>query len=108
MGFLAYNFDSRHARRSRKGSIDEGDHLVSNKSLSQNFSYLIGVQGPSKLVKKNKTTPLCEPLPGEPLTQIKNFEQFSSYSGWRVTTKKSRANFLARAVVEGFCWHVLT
>jgi len=37
MGFLGHNFDSRHARRSSKGSIDAGDHLVSEKSLSQNF-----------------------------------------------------------------------
>jgi len=59
---------------------------------------------------------MCEPVPGEPLTQIKKicfnrtkktccirrgFEQLSSYSGWRVLTKKARANLLARAVVKG-------
>jgi len=37
------------------------------------LDHWIGVQGPSKLVKKTKTPPLCEPLPGEPLTQIKIF-----------------------------------
>jgi len=36
MGFLGHNFGSRHARRSSKGFIDAGDHLVSKKSLSQN------------------------------------------------------------------------
>ena len=51
MGFLGHNVGFRHARRSRNGSIDAGDHLVSNKSLSQNFANWIGVQGPSKLVK---------------------------------------------------------
>jgi len=85
------------------------------------LAYWIGVQGPSKLVKKTKTLPLCEPLPGEPLTQIKTiffnrtkktcrirrgFEQLSSYSGWRVITKKTRANLLARAVVKGFVLHL--
>ena len=80
------------------------------------MAHRIGVQGPSKLVKKHKTPPLCEPLPGEPLTQIKKFffnrtkntcrirrgfEQLSSYSGWRVVTKKPCAILLARAVVKG-------
>jgi len=71
MGFLGHNFGSRHARRSSKGSIDAGDRVVSKKSLSQILAYWIGVQGPSNLVKETKTPPLCEPLPGEPLTQIK-------------------------------------
>jgi len=31
----------------------------------------------------------------------RGFEQLSSYSGWRVITKKARANLLARAVVKG-------
>jgi len=78
----------------------------------------IGVQGPSKLVKKNENTPLCEPMPGEPLTHIKNkinrtkktccirrgFEQLSSYSGWRVITKKARVTIVARVVVKGFVY----
>jgi len=34
-------------------------------------AHWIGVQGTSNLVKKTKTPPICEPLPGEPLTQIK-------------------------------------
>jgi len=79
-------------------------------------AHWIGVQGRSKLVKKTKTPPICEPVPGEPLTQIKTFfyrakktccirrgfEQLSSYSGWRVITKKPSTNLLARAVVKGF------
>ena len=82
----------------------------------------IGVQSLSKLVKKTETPQLCEPLPGEPLTQIKYFffnrtkkscrirrwfEQLSSYSGWRVITKKTSANKLARAVVKGLRRHFL-
>jgi len=58
-----------------------------------------------------------EPLPGEPLTRIKKFflnrttkssrickafEQLSSYCGWRVITKKPRANILALVGVKGF------
>jgi len=31
----------------------------------------------------------------------RGFEQLSSYSGWRVITKKPRANLLARADVKG-------
>jgi len=72
--------------------------------------------GSVKVGQKIETPPLCEPLPGEPLTQIKKnffnrtkkscrirrgFEQLSSYSGWQVITKKPRANLLARAVVKG-------
>jgi len=37
------------------------------------MAHWIGVQGLSKLIKKTETLPLCEPLPGEPFTQIKNF-----------------------------------
>jgi len=70
MEFLGHSFNSRHAKRSRKGSIDAGDHLVCKKSLSQNFGALDWRPG---LVKVGQKTPsLCEPLPGEPLTQIKN------------------------------------
>ena len=113
MGFLGHNFGSRHARRSSKGSINAGYHLVFKNSLAHG----IGVQVPSKLVKKTKTPPLCERLPGEPLTRIKKFffnrtkkssricrgfEQLSSYCGWRVTTKKLRANILARVGVPSF------
>jgi len=71
MGFLGHSIGSRHARRSSKGSIDAGDYLVSKKSLSQNFGPLDWRPGPFKLVKKPKTPPLCKPVPGEPLTQIK-------------------------------------
>jgi len=73
MEFLGHNFGSRHARRSRKGFIDAGDHLISRQSLSQNFGPLDWRPGPVKVGQKPKTPPLCEPLPGEPLTQIKKF-----------------------------------
>ena len=81
------------------------------------MAHWIGVQGPSKFVKKPKTPPLCEPIPGQNLTQIKKcifnrtkktccirrgFEQLPSYSGWLIITKKARSNLLARAVVKGF------
>jgi len=72
MEFLGHNFGSRHARRSSKGSIDAGDHLVSKKSLSQNFSPLDWRPGLVKVGQKIKTPPFSEPLPGIPLTQIKN------------------------------------
>jgi len=36
-------------------------------------AHWIGVQGRSKLVKKTKTPPICEPVPGEPLTKSKHF-----------------------------------
>ena len=71
MGFLGHNFGYRHARRSSKGSIVAGHYLVSQKITAKISAYWIGVQGPSKWVKKTKTPPLCEPVPGEPLTQIK-------------------------------------
>jgi len=45
MGILGHDFDSRHARRSIKGSIDADDHLVSNIILSQYMAHWIGVQG---------------------------------------------------------------
>jgi len=116
MRFLRHNYGSRHAGRSSKGSIDAGDHLVFKKRLSQNFGPLDWRPEPIKVGQKTETPPLCEPRPGEPLTQIKKiffnrtkkscrirrgFEQLSSYSGWRVKTKKPRANLLARAVVKG-------
>ena len=72
-GFWGHNFGSRYARRSSKSSIDAGDHLLSKKSLSQNFGPLDQRPGPVKVGQKPKTPPLCEPLPGEPHTQIKKF-----------------------------------
>jgi len=117
---LGHNFGSRHARRSSKSSIDAGDYVVSRKSLIQNFPHWIGVQGLSKLVKKNKNTPTFRdpprrtPYPNQKIffnrTKTtccirRGFEQLSSYSGWGVTTKKARANLLARAVVKGFVSH---
>ena len=49
MGFLGHNFGYRHARRSSKGSIDAGDHLVSTKGLNQNFGPLDWRPGPVKV-----------------------------------------------------------
>jgi len=51
MRFLSHNFGSRHARRSSKGSIDAGDHLIFKKRLSQHFGPLDWRPGPVKLVK---------------------------------------------------------
>ena len=43
MSFLGHNFSSRHARRSSKGSIDVGDHLVFKKkqSLQRNSTKML-------------------------------------------------------------------
>jgi len=71
MGFLGHHFGSRHARRSSKGSIDAGDNLVFKTSLIQNFGPLDWRPGPIKIGQKTQKTPLCEPLPVEPLTQNK-------------------------------------
>jgi len=68
IGFWRHNFGPRHARRSSKGSIDAGDHLVSRKSLHQNIGPLDWRPGPVKVGQKTQNTPLCELLPGEPLT----------------------------------------
>jgi len=81
MRFLGHNFGSRHARKSSKGSTDAEDHLVSNKSLSQNFGSLDWRPGPVKVGQKTKTPPLCEPLPGDPLTQIKKIFFSSNQEG---------------------------
>jgi len=45
--FLGHNFGSRHARKSIKGSIDGGDHLVSKQSVNKILAHWIGVQGQS-------------------------------------------------------------
>jgi len=73
MRFLGHNFGSKHTRRSSKGSIDAGDRLVFTKRLSQNFGPLDWRPGPVKGGQKNEKPQLCEPLPSEPLTQIKKF-----------------------------------
>jgi len=106
MGFLGHDVCSRHARRSCKGSIDAGDYLVSKKVSGNILVNWIGVQGPSKLVKNRKhptllARPRRTPHPNQKLFFNRNkktccirrgFEQLSSYSGWRVITKKSRPN----------------
>jgi len=114
---LGHNFGSRHARRSSKGSIDAGDHLVFKKRLSQIF-WLIGLasrarQSSSKKQKHPHFASLSQANPSPKSKTFfkhrtkktcrirRGFEQLSSYSGWRVITKKSRANLLARAVVKG-------
>jgi len=117
MGFLGHNFGSRHARRrSGKGSIDVGDHLVSKKSLNQNIGPLDWHPRPVKVGQKTQNTltlrvsPRC-PHPNQKKKFFnrtkktyrirRGFKQLSSYSGWWVITKKPRANKLARAVVKG-------
>jgi len=114
--FSGHNFDCRHARRSTKGSIDAGDYLVSKQSFSQNFGPLDWRPGPVKVGQKIENTPTLGARPKRtphPNQKFffnrtkktycirRGFEQLSSYSGWRVITKKARANLLARAVVEG-------
>jgi len=63
MGFLGHNFGPRHARRSIKGSIDAGDHVVSKKGLSQIFGSLDWRSGPVKVGQKFKNTPTLGPPP---------------------------------------------
>jgi len=107
-----------------------GDHLVSKKSLSQNFGPLDWRPKPVKIGQKTQNTPTLRastrrtPQPNQKFffnrtkktCRIhRGFEQLSSYSGWRVITKKPRANLLARAIVKGhlayvtfikkFCWN---
>jgi len=116
MGFLGHNFGARHARRSNKVSIDAGDHLVSKTSVSQNFSPLDWRPRPVKIGQKNKNTPTLRASTRwtshsnqkhffnrtkKTFRIRRGFEQLSSYSGWRVITKKTRANLLARAAVKG-------
>jgi len=72
MGCLGHNFGCRHARRSIKSSIDAGDHLASNKILSQNFGSLDWRSEPDKFGQKFEKTPICELPTRESLTQIKN------------------------------------
>jgi len=73
MGFLGHNFGSRHARRSSKNSIDARDYLLSKQSFIQNFGPLDWRPEPVKIGQKNENTPICEPVPGEPLTLIKKY-----------------------------------
>jgi len=120
--FLGHNFGSRHARRSNKSSIDAGDYLVSTKSLSQNFGLLAWCPVPVKFGLKNKNTPTLRAAPRRTphlnqkifLNRTKKtccirrgFVQLSSYSDWRVITKKARTNLLARAVVKGSEWNIV-
>jgi len=117
MGFVGHNFGSRHARRSSKGSNHAGDHLVSTTKLSQNFGPLDWRPGPVKVCQKNTNTPTLRASPRrtpDPNQNIffdrikktcrirRGFEQLYSYSGWRVITKKTSGNLLARAVVNPF------
>jgi len=117
MRFLGHNFGSRHARRSSKGSIDAGDHLVFKKRLSQNFGALDWRPGPVKVSQKKRNTPNLRasprrtPHPNQKFFFFnrtkkschirRGFEQLSSYSSWRVITKKTRAHLLAGTDVQG-------
>jgi len=117
MEFLSHNFGSRHARRSSKGSIDAGDHLVFETSLSQNFGLLDWRPGLVKVGQKIQNPQFASLSQASPQPKSKKFsfirtkktcrilggfEKLSIYSGWRVIIKKPRANLLARAVVKGF------
>jgi len=63
MFFLGHNFGCRHARRSSKDSIDAGDNLVSNKSLSQYFCPLDWRPRPVKVGQKTQNTPTLRASP---------------------------------------------
>jgi len=63
IGFLGHDFGSRHARRFSKGSLDAGDHLVSTKSLNQNFGPLDWRPGHVKVGKKTQNTPTLRASP---------------------------------------------
>jgi len=51
------------AKRSSKGSIDAGDHLVFKKRLSQNFGPLDWRPGPVKVGQKKRNTPTLRASP---------------------------------------------
>ena len=121
MGFWGHNFGSRQARRSSKGCINAGDHLVFTNSLSQNFGPWDWRPGPVKVGQKNENAPTLRasprrtPHPNQKLflnrtkksSRIcRGFEQLSSYCGWRVITKKPRANILARVGVKAQTRHI--
>jgi len=63
MGFLSHNFGSRHARRSRKSSIDAEDRLVSKTSLNQNFGPWDWRPGRVKFGQKTENTPTLRASP---------------------------------------------
>jgi len=122
MGFLGHNIGSRHARRSNKGSINAGDHLVFKTSLSQNFGPWDWRPGPVKVGQKTESAPTLRasprrtPHPNQKIcffNRIKKssricrgFEHLSSCSSWRVITKKPRANIVAMVGVKGLTiWH---
>ena len=63
MGFLGLNFGSKHARKSSKGSIYAGDHLVFKNSLSQNFGSWDWRPGPVKVGQKIKNAPILRTSP---------------------------------------------
>jgi len=63
MGFVGHNFGSRHARRSSKGSINVGDHLVSKNSFRQNFGSWDWRRGPVKVGQKNESAPTLRASP---------------------------------------------
>jgi len=63
MGFLGHNFGSKHARKSSKGSMYVGDHLVFKNSLSQNFGSWDWRPGPVKVGQKIKNAPILRTSP---------------------------------------------
>ena len=117
MGFLGQNLGSRHARRSNKGSIDAGDHLVSNKKFEPKFRPIgLASRARQSWSKKTKHPQFASLSQANPSCKSKKnffnrtkktcrirrrFEQLSNYNGKRVITKKTPANLLAHAVVKG-------
>ena len=73
MSFLGHNFGSRHARRSSKGSVDAGDHVVFRKRLCQNFGSLDWRPEPVKLFKKNETPQFASLSQANPSPKSKIF-----------------------------------
>ena len=63
MGFWSHNFGCRHARRSSKGSINAGDHLVFKNSLSQNFGPCDWRPGAVKVGQKTESAPTSRASP---------------------------------------------
>ena len=111
MGFLGHNFGSRQDRRSNKGSIGR---LSSFQTKFQAKIRPIGLASRARQSwsKKRKHPHFANPSRVNPPPKSKKFfnrtkrtcctrgglEQLSSYSSWRVITKKARAHLLARAV----------
>jgi len=77
--FLGYNFRSRYARKSTKGSKDLDNNLVSKQTLSQKIGSLVWRPGSGKIGQKDvKSTPTCDDPHNEPQTKKEIFFSFST------------------------------